>query len=429
MKVLLFDMHDDGHHLEYASRLQSKLEKLMPDDEFEILLLHNRERHDQYFDHGDIQYLYSDKEDVPDTNAEGALEYALESIKRPREKIIKELFETVQDSEYDILHLLHLDDVVKEVYKFGPLSNTKVVGTINGAYFKFQSGPTKSIEQSTKKWGIDGISKYIPAPISRTGPWSGLNIHHAVRDGVIDEIFVPTEAGRQYIIDSIRPNRISAPIIPDPVDPWFDESTSKEDARGILDINSDDFVILFFGGMRHEKGADILIEALEKYQGRPITAIFAGKPVSVNPEELRVENSLVNLQADLEFISDAKVPLYFLATDAVVLPYRRSFGEFRPSGVFQKACGALRPVIAPRFGMFEKRTTEWDLGVTFEPESSDSLAASIEKVGRDPTSVYDEEKMKEYASSQTYEKLAEITGSTYENLLETNGPSNSLPDR
>jgi len=81
----------------------------------------------------------------------------------------------------------------------------------------------------------------------------------------------------------------------------------------------------------------------------------------------------------------------------------------------------LRPVIAPAFGMFQHLAETWKLGTTFEPGNADSLRQAITRCREDTESTYDEEMMRRYAESQTYEVLADVTMETYERVLEQEG--------
>jgi glycosyltransferase involved in cell wall biosynthesis len=142
--------------------------------------------------------------------------------------------------------------------------------------------------------------------------------------------------------------------------------------------------------------------------------VLAGSPTAVSISELEsVENELVEMDIRAEFIPQEDVPVYFAAANAVVFPYRRSFGTARPSGVFQKACAAGRPVIAPNFGMFARRVEQFSLGRTFCPEDPDSLAETISQTLSETETIERQAMFDDYISSQSYERLADDFDGVY----------------
>jgi glycosyltransferase involved in cell wall biosynthesis len=128
--------------------------------------------------------------------------------------------------------------------------------------------------------------------------------------------------------------------------------------------------------------------------------------------------SNVNLCERLEFVPEADVRSYFLATDAVVLPYRRIFGAYRTSGVFQKACAVGRPLIVSDFGELGRRVHEYGLGTTFPPGESDALAQILSQVPREAQNHYERESMATYSQSQSYTQVATKTLASYRHLVE-----------
>ncbi len=79
----------------------------------------------------------------------------------------------------------------------------------------------------------------------------------------------------------------------------------------------------------------------------------------------------------LEHIPDAEMPAYFLAADAVVLPYRGySQGT---SGVLQLAAAAGKPVIATDAGEVGETVRRHSLGIVVAPDSPEALRAGIEE--------------------------------------------------
>ena len=419
MRVLLFDMHVGGHHLEYASQLRSHLSDHLPEAQVDFLAAAESEQHHEFFDISTIDFLYEDDVVLDELSPDGIGDNLRRAIKNPRDDIVARLFKYVSNHDYDILHLLHLDDIVGEVHRHGRGVTPEVVGTINGSYYRIQSYRRTEIARALIATHLTEIVSVVPDILSRRGPWNHLNLYRAIRDDVIGELFVPTHRGRDSIQRAVQADTLSYSLIPDPIEPWYEDPIPAADARKNLGLPTEPFTLVFFGEMRAEKGVDLLIDALASYDGDSMTAVFAGRPVDIDPTDFEVlkTNDAVDVRTELGFVPHEDVKSYFFAADAMVLPYRRSFGQFRPSGVFQKACGSLRPIIAPSFGVFDDLVTEWDLGVTFEPGSAKSLREAIASLHSSAGGLYNVDTMREYATSQTYDNLAAITVETYLDLL------------
>ncbi|WP_256546770.1 glycosyltransferase [Halobellus inordinatus] len=421
MEILLFDMHTrSGHHLEYGSRLLQGVRNHYPESTIKFLTTTKAEQHTDYFDPEEIEYLYEETSLSKQINSNGVVNHIQRAIENPRDQIIDELFDYVNNSDYDVVHLLHADDILKELHRYGKDVSPAVVATINGSFFRVQSDRRNKLSKFCIETNLHRVlSKLVPDILSRRGPWNYLNLERVASDRVVDEIFVASPLGMDSVAKSTTIKEDTLTKIPDPVDPFHRKKIDKVDARKKLNIPADDFVLTFFGVMRAAKGVEFLLRALSEYKGDSITVILAGKPVEVDKEQIQqgIQNDRINMIPVLEFVPQDEIPLYFLAADAFVLPYQKSFGKFRTSGVFQKACGSGRPLIAPDFGTFSALVNKWDLGETFEPESEDSLCQAIETVVSDPDEVYNQESMLEYANSQTYEKLTEITVESYERVI------------
>ncbi|WP_135664234.1 glycosyltransferase [Halorhabdus rudnickae] len=420
MHVLLFDMHTGGHHLEYASLLRQELTELWSDIEITILSTVREGHHEEFLDPETVKYLYDD--DVLDRlHPKSATGHAIRAIRNPRGSIVADALEYVEERSYDLVHFLHADDILKEIYRHGQSIETPIVATINGSYFRVQTRRRTAIAKRLIEHGLTDIaSTAVPDVFSRRGPWNHVNLHRLARDNVVKEFFVASEIGRELILSATDIEQY-APLtkIPDPVETWSNEAFDRQSARDRLDLTEEEYVFTFFGEMRAEKGVDLLVDALEEYDGSPITVILAGKPVAVDARKIErgVANPDVTVVPELGFVPQEAVPDYFFAADAVILPYRRSFGTYRTSGVFQKACSAGRPVIAPNFGAFAARVSKWNLGTTFEPGSAESLSAVLASVASNPEGILDEQSMSEYVESQTYGRLAERSSKTYRRVL------------
>ena len=414
MSVLLVDLHDDGHHLEFASNLLGGLSDTFPDRTIDFLMPSQRKIHKQYFAPGEVTYMYDH-----DVSARLKVNSIRDNISRvlnkPRNELVRNV--TSYTDGYDIVHFLHADDILGELNSHGTSIDAIVFANLIGGFFQQTKFRAQVANRIISTGFDDVVAAGIPDILSRRSPWDLLDLSRALQHNAIDDVFLNSEPGRQLVRSALQVENVKLPPIPDPVPAWFEKDVSRTNARQALGLPADEFVLTYFGEIRAEKGVDILLDALKRYKGPALTCVIAGNPKYLDPSDIVVENERISLQSALEYIPQEDVRTYYSAADCVVLPYRQSFGEYRRSGTFQKACTAGRPVIAPAFGQFADLTVKHNLGVTFEPGSADDLAKVIEQAVKANAKIYDEKQMREYAQHHTYTKLVDITASLYREYL------------
>lgn len=407
MRVLLFDAHCGGHHLECASRLQSYVREVAPSVTVDFLAPSPREAYDHYFAPSDIDFLFDPSYDTEQKISD--------EPRRTREDLVDRTIAYAQAEEYDIVYFLQLDDLVREVHRSVSERNPdmQIAGLIVGSYF--MAGPVinRVVSRLLRSNYGDRIAPLLPEVINHVGRYrNDQYMYRAMRDQTVDQLFVFSERARTYLSElyAAYPQE-RATVVPDPTELYFTMDVTAAEARSQLDLPSDAVIALFFGQMRDEKGIETLLSALKRYDGDPFTMVLAGSPTDVTDETLAAvqAQSAADLHVVAEFIPDEELPLYFLAADGVVCPYQRSFGEYRTSNVFQKAAGAGRPILASDFGTFRDRIDKWDLGTTFEPESPGALATALREFVSAEGEIGDPDRIREYAQTQTYRVWAETT--------------------
>jgi len=172
-----------------------------------------------------------------------------------------------------------------------------------------------------------------------------------------------------------------AQFVPHPLYDNFGEKISKEEARGKLDINKDDKVILFFGFIRKYKGLDILLNAMkllkQNSSTQNIKLLIAGEfyEDEKNYSEL-LNDPLIkgNLTIHTEFISDSMVKYYLCAADCVVQPYRNA----TQSGVTPLAYHFEIPMIVSNVGGLPSLVPDKKVGLIAEP-NAESIAEKVKE--------------------------------------------------
>lgn len=403
LKALLVDFRYSGHHLEYASNLVSELDTSGIDVEF--LGPEPTERYTSHFDDLNSSYLFPDGRDFKTELQQSPSEARTSALRRVKR---------YAGSEHDIIHLLHMDDLIKEFYEeFTGDFGTPIVGTLNGAFFSSTRWRDAPLTLFSDRLFTPRIAPYLPARNNKT------TLYRCFKSGILEHLFVPTdtaaEALDRYVPESVQ-NGLS--VVPDPVNPWLEDLPDQATARRELGIPIDDPTLLYFGEMRFEKGVDLLCDALDIYDGPGFTMVLAGSTTDIDKRKLtNLYNPRITFDIRAEFVPEQDIPTLFSASDGVVFPYRRLFGEYRPSGVFQKACAAHLPVLAPDFGFFANQISMYNLGITFSAGDVHSLTEKLGDFVEITANPPNSNQLESYVSTQTYQNLATDTIDSYECVL------------
>jgi len=144
---------------------------------------------------------------------------------------------------------------------------------------------------------------------------------------------------------------------------------SRNDARARLGLAASDLVVGWIGRMSHEKGIDLLMAALARYNGPPLRVVCIGD----GPERAAAEAEAARLGVNVTFTgARSDVAEVVAAFDALVISSRT---EGLPM-VLLEATGADVPVVAFAVGGIPEVLTE-SSGWLVPPLDVDALALSI----------------------------------------------------
>ena len=150
-------------------------------------------------------------------------------------------------------------------------------------------------------------------------------------------------------------------------------------------------ICLFFGAISRRKGADVLLDVLERIS--PETAqknvfYFCGEPEPLYREEftaacerLRSARPDIHLVVENRFVPDGQMMAMFEQADLVLMPYTRP--EYS-SGILALAARAGTPVLGPPNGLLGRLIRENGLGVAAEltPEAFERPVTMDEELCR-----------------------------------------------
>lgn len=170
---------------------------------------------------------------------------------------------------------------------------------------------------------------------------------------------------------SPKPSRFT----PHPLYDNYGPGVPRAEARRKLGLDTNGRYILFFGFIRHYKGLDLLLEAMQDpgLLSAGVQLIVAGEFYDDKAvyEDL-IKQSRDRIRLFTEFIPNDEVKYYFSAADLVVQPYRHA----TQSGITQVAYHFGKPMVVTRVGGLHEVVADGKTGFVTDPEPG-AIAGSI----------------------------------------------------
>lgn len=200
-----------------------------------------------------------------------------------------------------------------------------------------------------------------------------------------DILFVHSNSNKRTLAQQIKLDEEKIKVVPHGDFDTFipDRVVTKSEARKFFNLSHEQNVILFFGAIKEYKGLDILLNSLTFASKKinNLALIIAGMTGDAETRKLVLEykNIISKLPEGIkvifhdEFIPNAEVAKYFIASDVVVLPYRR----ISHSGVLHVAYSFGRPVIATNVGDFKEIIEEGKSGFVLSSNTQENLSEKI----------------------------------------------------
>lgn len=241
-----------------------------------------------------------------------------------------------------------------------------------------------------------------------------------------DKLIVHSTANKRRLVE-IYPELVDKTIVI-PHGVWVPAKRySKEEARSRLGLPANRQVILFFGGIRQDKGLGLLLEAVaalcRTYSDctPPLLVVAGSLPVNESFEpysrriaELGIEEHVC---ARISFVPDEEVPHYFCASDVVALPYTDQFQA--QSGVLMLAYGYGVPVVVTDVGSLGETVKEDGTGIVLARPDPVALADALRSVlkNRDMNARAAENMLRLSVEKYSWRAVAEKTAGIYEEAL------------
>jgi glycosyltransferase involved in cell wall biosynthesis len=189
------------------------------------------------------------------------------------------------------------------------------------------------------------------------------------------------------------------------------------DARKKLNLPQDRQIILFFGGIRPNKGLDVLLKALKivKARNQQVLLVIAGGLLGrfnfdSYSDIIRKAGLSEHVRTYIDFIPEEDVDYFFAGSDLVVLPYLKFEAQ---SGVLLRACAHKKPVVASNVGAMGELVSSDNIGLAVEPGAVEPLAQGVINA-LDDLDKFQSRYSPELENKYSWEHLAELTMRSYE---------------
>lgn len=148
------------------------------------------------------------------------------------------------------------------------------------------------------------------------------------------------------------------------------------------DVRTEDNHVLFFGNVIHEKGIDVLVEAISlvKEEIPDVTLTIAGDGSLSERSRTLINAAPSHFEVLDRFVPNDEVGELFSRAQLVALPYRRRSGSKGHSGVLSTAFSFGKPVISTNAGDFPRLVGESGAGLVVPPEDPEALADGIVEI-------------------------------------------------
>jgi glycosyltransferase involved in cell wall biosynthesis len=195
------------------------------------------------------------------------------------------------------------------------------------------------------------------------------------------------------------------------------------DARKKLNLPQDRQIILFFGGIRPNKGLDVLLKALKIVKARKqrVLLVIAGGLLGrfnfdSYTDMIRKTGLSEHVHTFIDFIPEEDVDYFFAASDLVVLPYLKFEAQ---SGVLLRAYAHKKPVVVSNVGAMGELVSSDNIGLAVEPGAVEPLAKAVINA-LDDLDKFQSHYSPDLERKYGWEHIAELTMRSYEAAININ---------
>jgi glycosyltransferase involved in cell wall biosynthesis len=383
-KILFIDISSEGHHISYANTIFKQINSRK---DTKILLFGDSEFIDTLKRYS---YLYKKNDlDIKKVNN------IFDTIYNKYKEIVffKKAIKFAQKNKVDIIHILYIDNLIISLFlslKFSNFFDVKLIATLHHVNLinKIKKKLTSRIKYYFEKYLFKKL-------VSKETSF----IVHSNK--LKNKLINVTSCNNKFIFS-----------IPYPLSESLSNGNYIKDDNFMynkLTLNKNIKKLLVFGGTRFDKGTDYAIKSLVYLPGN-VHIIIAGKEEFFSKDYLtslaKKLNVFSRVHFDMKYISDENMIQYFLNSDIILLPYRKSFtGQ---SGPLTIAASLGIPVVGSNAPVLEETIKEFNLGNVFESGNIKDMSKKISKTLKSEISRNNDAFMRKHSSLSFFKKLNNI---------------------
>lgn len=187
------------------------------------------------------------------------------------------------------------------------------------------------------------------------------------------------------------------------------QNMSKETARGLIQAEADEKILLFFGFVREYKGLKHLLNAMPQIikEVDNVRLFVVGDFGDDRDDYMALieQNNIADAVEIVEgYIPDREVEKYFASCDLVALPYESA----TQSGIVQIAYGFRKPVLVTNVGGLPDVVTDSKTGYVVKPKNPQQIAEAVAKYFNENKAAEFIENVKAEEYKYSWDRMTEV---------------------
>lgn len=377
MNILLFDILNTGHHIEYISHLYDYVKNKTTTNNYYFVVHQNfslkcPDIYSEAKNLKHISFIEVDENLLVGLNVKNRFRRSLNNF-----KIVQYYANKFSIDECYLLYF-NIFQIAIGLVK----TNYKIKGIL---FMQFTNMSKNSLKDYYYYY-----RRYFPLLLS-------------IKNKSLEKIFILNDEKSCYILNDKFKRKSLFAKLPDPIlNIKIDEEI---EIRKNYNIPNQRKVFLLFGAISERKGVLEVINSclfLNKKQQQNTTILIVGfTKLEMLAQKIRDFIKEHNHKNDTQiifensFVSNAKMTSLFRQSDVILIPYKNPEAS---SGVLGHAMNSFKPVIAPSTGLIAEIVREHKMGVVIDKIAPREIANAITKVN---DIVVDNKKVQNYINEHT----------------------------
>ena len=215
-------------------------------------------------------------------------------------------------------------------------------------------------------------------------------------------------------LSSIKRNAVYAHTVLPTFNVFKLKGMTESEARKILNIRSEEKMLLFFGFVREYKGLRYIIEALpEIISSIGNVKLYIVGDFGDDKEKYLNQISKLKVESYIEIVDgytpDDEVEKFFMASDLVILPYESA----TQSAIVQTAYGFEIPVVVTNVGGLPEVVEDGKTGYVVETKNAHALAEAVETYFKGDKKKEFQDNIRKKAYQYSWDKMVNVINELY----------------